>query len=492
MKSIYSLLVCTLLFSSTLFGYTRGLKERIDGVGDIAPETTISLGKGVTDFRGVNRDTVTLNTPHTNPPDSTLILDSKRSIFILDSYDLETLEPGLINKIKEVVSGNAPEIEVKNGKYELEDFYIMANFVHHMSPADNQDFFIAIVPKDIEVERIIFQLEWFGDGAGGHTQVRMIMDRPIVLIPQKADVYTAMTLQNNQGKADIVYSLQAARVQGGNPEWNPIEGIMGEYANALQFFSVEAKAKKQIFTSVIEQFELTNLDKAQKRAIFDAARINSDSMEETKIYNTILNSCVSHAILALRGNENGQTGQYLGIKNIDTRIFNPYTVINQLRETIINDFSGDRLAVDPMEQTLNQEFSEFSAYGTIKTEEARKQTEAYRALAPIEKSLFADALIAAQIEDVIRKIAIFIVDNNITYDEVLLFVEGAKKVANGELSLERAFPQSEESQTLYKSIETALNDAIDGDDRKNSLLELLTFLTTVQTQDLETASKENR
>ena len=477
MKPFYSLFVCALLFSSTSFAYNRGLQERIDGVGQIATETTISLGQGVVDFSGQNREELTLTTRHTQVPNSNLILDQKRSIKLLDSYDIEELDVSLRDLILK-------ELKSSGG---MDDNFVMANFVHHMSPADNQDFFIAIIPKDISVERVIFQVEWFGNGTGGHNQVRMVLDQPITLIPQKADVYTSMILQNENGKADIVYSLLAAPVLGGEKGWGPLSGIMGEFSNALQFFSVEAMAKRQIYVSVIDQHELTNLSALQKRAILDAAMITSDQLEETTIYNTILNSCVTHSMIALRGSKDSTTGEHLGIKNINTQIFNPYTVIAQLKETPLDASGNKKLEVKKIIRTMNEEFSQFEAYGEIMTEAKRRSTNSYQTLAPLEATLFADLSVAKKVEDIIRKIAIYIVDNKVTYQGATEFIEKAKQVATREARAEDIF--DEKSNQFFNNISTAWEAAVDSG--KHPLTELLTFLSSVQSQDLQKVSQEN-
>ncbi len=361
---------------------TRSTHEKIFGSDQMSAkqEVKVKIGK--------KSQVIELFSPRAQ---QTLITDKKRSIVLIENNSqLSELPDALVHKIKSQTQKS------------VENFYIMANFVHSdiNDPSQNR-FYIAIIPRSVNVTSIYYQVEWFGAGVGAHNQIRMKLSEPIKLIAQDSEDEPVYTLDN----ADIVYSLQAARAEDGEQNWDVFKGVMGEYANALQFFSATSKARLQIERSFVENYEILNLSAEQKRAVFKKALLTSNEEQETGIYNTVFNSCVTHALSALQG----------GLNSIDTQHFNPYTVIEMIKK----NKDGVKLKKT---KSFNEEFSALIDDGEIMTMEMIQNQESYKKFKLVE-----DLVMKAEFDEFIKNITYFIIENKITFDDVKSLVSDLKK-----------------------------------------------------------------
>lgn len=315
----------------------------------------------------------------------------KRSIVLIDNLEqmeIDLAEP-LVQKIKNATSALG-----------FSNYYVFANFVHSaiFNPSAT-DFYIAVIPKAAKVDKVFFHIEWFGAGVGAHNQIRMILNQPITLIPQLTGEKT-VTLNS----ADLIYTLQAVRAEGGDQNWDPLKGTMGEFANALQMYSTPSKARTQITTSVIESYELLGLTEAQRKQIFEKAITTSNNEQEAGIYNTIFNSCVTHALIALK----------VGMPNIDIYHFNPYSVLTMLQKQHPVNLQAT--------QTLNEEFAPLVADRTkIMTWDRIRQTPGYVRTQP-----FLPIVQTPGFDRILRAIGVFIAEEKITYPVVRELVNEIK------------------------------------------------------------------
>ena len=450
MKQIISTIALFTLFSTLLFAdvkVPRSLEAILNGDALLDQSTTVSLGEGVVDFQGNLRKDITLTSVHSSPENGRSTIDSvlrksdygtahKRSVYELTKAEIDQLPRDLKVLVYAAVKEKHAEIttpEWNQAKAKLlsetefvekgfENYKVLANFAHHKNAESKQSFYVLVIPNDALVEKTIFQIEWFGNGAGAHNQIRMIFDQPFVAIPQdpEADAYSLQVVQNDSKKADIVYSLQTPRLEGGGTEWSVFEGAMGEYANTIQLYSIQAKAKRQVYQSVIKQYELTNLSQPQKQAIFEAGLVNAQQLGDTTIYNTVLNSCITHALIALRGLPTEDGTSFQGAAKVNPLWFNPYSVFERL--TSEADLQTNYLG------TLNSEFEHYNEYAPagekVLSEADRMETEAYKKIAPFEKTL----LQTNAFDDFVRKLAILIVDKKITAKQANGAIEKAQKV----------------------------------------------------------------
>ena len=499
----YVLLFLSLLFV-TFNGYTvdkvpRSLEERLDGVGYIDRTTQAPV-----QFQDQD---VVLQSPHADPANPEALTDSafrrdewgtghKRSIVLLDRSGVDSLSnKELRQAIYATVGVKGSGISTKKWKLfretvknrtkfsatGFENFHIIGNFVHHIDASAEQSFFVAIVPKTATVSNLLLQMEWFGDGAGGHSQIRFILDQNFIAIPQVADQYSPFVISNKDGKGDFVYSLQALRVNGGITKWSPIEGLMGEYANALQFFSTPSKAKRQIFDSYVAQYEITSLTPKQKQSILEAALVRSNTLEDSTIYNTVFNSCITHALYALRGLPSaGKPGQYYGMSGVDPAWFNPYTVVQRVKGTGAVLEQGVKFP-----ESTNKEFlSSFTSPEgkTVLSYADIQATESYKTLKPLTSTI----LSLDSTEDLIRAIAFDLIQSQLTLAEVEEAIASIQKlIASKDLSEAKL---TKTQLVLYKLIKDRLQEyspkiaAESGKKVSAEMTDVLTVLSMLQTQ----------
>ena len=104
----------------------------------------------------------------------------------------------------------------------------------------------------------------------------MVLNTQVVAVPQFDQSYSAFVFDNGQNQGDITYTLQAARVEGGEQDWAPLKGVMGEFGNALQIFNTRTLAMDQIKRSYVKEYRIPNLTDIQKNDIFKTAILDSD------------------------------------------------------------------------------------------------------------------------------------------------------------------------------------------------------------------------
>ena len=440
MRSIYIIFGVLIFFTNTLMAEPRSLMQRLNGDSTLTASHTI-LFKETTKKRSEDfRASVNLTTPYLNYPDNKLRTDEKRSIMLLNHENIEELEYELKKEIYKVSQNKGP-LKFKNTG--LSSFHIFANFVHSRPGSNEPDFYIAMIPKNIDVKKVIFQIEWFGSGAGAHTQIRMIFDQPIMAIPQRSTDYSAQIVSNisdtestnSIGVADIIFSPETVQVESGQLNEAPFKGIMGEYGTALQFFSTPVKAKKQIGVSVVKEYEILNLEQSQKNAVFNAAISTSNKEEETTIYHTIFNSCVTHTLRALQGTYNSKNKTYQGLSGIDTHLFNPYSVLEKISKSYRG---GTRYR-----GTLNDEFS-YLVNNKVMTEDARKATESYKKIAPLTENILKNEAF----DRIMRQLAFFILDEGITYDQI----QGLTPLASQKGATIADIPKTDASKAVIAKI----------------------------------------
>ncbi|MEM7647244.1 MAG: hypothetical protein AAF203_10060, partial [Pseudomonadota bacterium] len=235
--------------------------------------------------------------------------------------------------------------------------------------------------------------------------------------------------QVNSSKGDLVYTLQAARVKGGEQDWQPLSGIMGEFGNALQFFDTRTLMIDQISRSVMDEHQLDNLSPEAGKAILEAALQISNEEQEIGIYNTVFASCVTYALKALKA----------GIPEIDSTWFNPYSIAQKVSAAhgkgttftgaAMNDLYGPYL--DGQEMTH---------------EKIRNQNkELTTAIAALRKPV----LETEAFDNLIRKIALYVNKEAITYDQLKEFMFEINKP---EADIKKV-PQTEAGQQLISQIE---------------------------------------
>ena len=244
------------------------------------------------------------------------------------------------------------------GSSNLNDYYIFAHYVHGLKADRKSRYWIAIVPKNVKIENIMLHIEWFVEGAGAHFQYRMILDRPIVLLPEnkvpntdwhlklvdstKMNSHKSLTQTEPMlAKGDFVYTLLATRTMNGSQSWDPIKGITGAYANAYSFQSTEHIAEDQTNRNFVEQIELIIPNQEFAIGILHHTLNFADNRKENDIYNTIFNSCVTAALAGLYANGAGYS--------IDPSAFNPYRIKKM--------FKSKGFIKDTKVLSLNSEFN---------------------------------------------------------------------------------------------------------------------------------------
>lgn len=460
MKKFAATLGLFTLFSTLLFAdiiVPRSVDDRLAGIGFINEKTTTIIAH--------NNEKVALSSRHVDLNNANSIFNSelardesgtahKRSIVLLSQNDIDLMNNReLRNAIYAAVGEKNKEISKSQWKLfrdtvksktqfkktGFSNFYIVGNFVHHINASSQQSFFVAIIPKNIKVAKLLYQIEWFGNGLGGSNQLRMVFNQNFIAIPQMAAAYTPFIIQNQSGLADIVYSSEILRAQGSLKSPSISAGLTGEYANALQLYSVQSMAKRQVFKSVVKQYELTNLSEKQKIASFQAALSLSHGLQDTSIYNSVFNGSINHALLALRGLPTADGKGYLGATQIDPSWFNPYSVLNKISESgITTKFAG----------TLNNEFSYLKPpIGlTVMSDADLETTQGYKQL----KKLRTQLLQTAGFDQFMKDVAIHLLQNNINHDKVQNIFKQAQTIFEEGNNPSRKLKG--ESKKLYKEI----------------------------------------
>ncbi len=424
MKSFAFLFLSVFLSSSFLLANQldsdRSILQRMTGDNAYLPATqSIDLGEEINGLNpGEKISALTLNTPHAG---KSLQLQGKRSIVLLEESDLNQVDESLKMAIQEVVNNKSEalkEIGIEYSKPGVENFYVLANYEASQSAGAPSEWFVAVIPHDVVVEEVILQTEWFGTGAGGHNQVRLILDTPVVAIPQSAHTHTPFVFDYN-GKGDLTYALQAARIQGAEQDWAPLKGVMGEFSNALQLFDTRTLALDQISRSVIDGLTVLKIDEnmtaAEKRevgkktkAVLVKAIVDSDSEQELSIYNTVFASCVTYALKALKA----------GIPEIKTTWFNPYSIERNVVQAM-------GISTNKVLNSMNDQYGPLlrSLGGKVMTRKEIAKTKAANAV----RSLREPVLMRTEFDEIVQKITVFIIQEGITYNQVQIFIEEAQK-----------------------------------------------------------------
>ncbi len=436
MKFHHTVTIGLLFFCNVALATPRGLSERINGVGYLPTSETVLLDQPIEGLDGTPKTSVTLSTPNRPGQGNRLKLDEKRSVVKIDEQSIKDLDQDLQLAILEVVNNKSSSLQERGVTFPeegLANFHVFGNFRAARTPNDASDWFIAIVPISVEITEVIFQMEWFGGGAGAHTQIRMVSDYPIVAIPQSSDTYEPYVFANYNNQGDMIFTLQATRVQGGEQDWEPLKGVMGEFGIALQIFETRTLALDQIKRSVVKEYQLSGLSRKQKKNIFLEALQLSHSQDQPSIYNTVFASCVTYALKALKA----------GIPSIQTSWFNPYSIVEKVSTAHGQglDFTG----------TMNDSFGPLID-GEVMTLEKIIQNN--QQLTSLVNSLRRPILENKSFDQLIQKIALFIVEEGFTYSQVEEFMQ-AMKQPNSKVA---SSPQTRDGRRLTAEINRIWNE----------------------------------
>lgn len=340
--------------------------------------------------------------------------DQRSIVLIQDFEQLNDLPEPLIQKIRASMDKNQ----------NIRDFYIFANFVHSSIPdTDKTNHYIAVIPRKVRVEKLILQVERFGSSVGAQIQLRFVLNQGFKMIPQESDSYPILTLN----KGDLIYSLQTTATMELEKTWNPLKSLTGEFANALQFASTEAKAKQKITRSVVESYEFADWNTSQKKAVFERALSNSHRQQENGIHNLVFNSGLTHTLLALKA----------GHKGIRTAHFNPYSLVEMLESSM-----GTKLHPLP---NLNEEFASLiPKHGEMMTWDKIQKQEAHKKIAPLM-----DLLRNPAFEQVLREVSEFIIERKITYPSVQQAYQDGNKNGDRETA---TFSPKQLGSALWKKV----------------------------------------
>ncbi len=461
MKSFSFLFLTVFLSSSFLLAnqldVERTFLQRISGDNAYLPQyQDIELGEEIDGLKdGEKISSLILSSPTREADGNQLKLESKRSIVLMDESSLGELDESLADAITEVVDNKSEllnELNIEYSKPGIENFYVLGNFEAARTPGAESEWFVALIPKDVVVEKVILQTEWFGSGAGGHNQIRMILNQPVVGIPQSSHSHTPFVFAYDGDKGDITYALQAARVKGGEQDWAPLKGVMGEFGNALQFFDTRTLALDQITRSVVDDLVVLDVEsvtgstekakiRKQTSSVLVQAIVDSDSEQELSIYHTVFASCVTYALKALKA----------GIPEIKTTWFNPYSINVQVQNVLGSNWTLIR-------SSMNDTYGPYleSLGGDVMTWEKIRKT--HPQMSNLVRNLKGPVLQNPAFDRIVQKVAVFIIQEGITYSQVKNFVEKAKQ--HGAVLAD--IPKSSEGQQLMLQIEELWKQAFPG------------------------------
>lgn len=302
----------------------------------------------------------------------------------------------------------------------ISDYLFVANLMHSFVKKNKAKKWLAIFPNNFSVNKVIYQIEWFHQGYGGHSQLRFQLNNKILLLDQfKAENSNwkekFVNSENNKLltmntknvlsmliPGDIVLTLNAVRVNDGPTQWDPLMGLLGTYANAYSFLSTSHIADVAKDKNKIEQMELELTD-TQKRDIFLYSLQYSNKYQEKQIYNSIFNSCITASFEFLYADG-------YGIK-ISSDVFNPYLV----KEHLNNNVSYHNIS------ELN---AEYFAYNLDQVKKEYKSTEAF-----INSNLH--ILKSKTFNDIAREIAFSMNELNWDYKLSLQFLKDLKDINEG-------------------------------------------------------------
>lgn len=281
-------------------------------------------------------------TLHADRPGDALGLTGKRSLIEVPRSQVVQNDSQISNFLIKAASGFNPPMPIAG----LESQYrAYSNFMHGLvntepfstafQPKLVSNFWNLAVPANVKVKQAIFQIQWFGEGTGGHAQIRFLLDQPLAIFPQASGGTGSLAPRVIPG--DLVYTLFTLRSERGRQDWGAVTGLTGAFANAYSVGSTQTLAELQTGESLIEQYEL-NLNDSQLNALFAYALARGTRSGHSEIYNLVLNSCITAAMQALN----------VADSRVNPWIFNPYILRGELSKL---NLLGRQL------QSLNQEFN---------------------------------------------------------------------------------------------------------------------------------------
>ena len=469
-------LLSVFLCSSFLFAQNhldRSLIQRLAGDQAFLPTSqTIPLDSAVANFRGEAVSSLTLTAPQRSNRDNLLLLkDKRRSVVKITQSNISQLGDEMQTAISQVVNNNSSTLRDENIQYSqtgLNEFMVFGNFAASREPGMPLEFFVAVIPKNTRFHQVSFQTEWFGGGPGAHNQVRFVFDKPIVAIPQNGDNYVPVIFNHYQGRGDITFTLQAARVQGGDPEWSPIKGLMGEYGVALQIYDTRTLAVEQIQRSVMDDLYIIDVANANSaddviamsekaKSMLQGAIDMADREQELSIYNTVFASCVTYALKVVK----------MGFPQVSTLWFNPYSAHLRIAALLGNTRLERASMNEAHGESVRSLGGEVMAHELGQSQDAAT-TQLVRSLNPILQS--------EEFDRVIHMIAAFIVQENIRVEQVNAFAQGVMNYTGNNLESVAATP---EGQQLARQMQELWQREFPGAD----IAQLIGALQTLRTQN---------
>jgi hypothetical protein len=376
-KSLFVSILLTTALSTSAFGQKMSRKFILKNAPVVSAEK--------------NKDLTLIS----DKPNDKLIRVQKRSSIEFANTPIPSFE--IRNMfIEKTVSNKNKNYKILKNQLYTNGFRVFNNFVHGMKSkrpfdklvaTDEAQFWFAIIPKDAVASESIFQMEWFGSGAGGHAQIRVKLNSPILLVDPNDDKKSQFIV------GDFVYTLMAIGTENGQKSWGPLPGLTGVFANTYMLASTQHMANVQVHENYIEQFSL-KLSSDQNQKLLGHVLNRGSEVAEKEIYNLVYNSCIHAALKAVNAARAG----------VDTWLFNPYLVVPHLKSLGI-------IAATPM-ISFNDEFK--GPQRTIETPENKK------ALELINKNL--NLIQSPAFQDSIRLLAQTVIEDRWTYNELDMII----------------------------------------------------------------------
>lgn len=402
MNPSLALLICTLLLSPISYASDRGLFERLNGEGSLPTEQTIELARPIQNFEGQLSKKITLRALHGDHQEQRLKLDKNRSIVLIDqkattrNNSINDLAPSLKKSVLNVVNGKSQVLAQRGIQYSkkgMENFYVFGNFRASRKIGDRAEWFIAIIPKSVQVEELFLDLAWLGSGAGANCQIRFTLNKPIVVIPQADETYVPQILENGYGKGDLVFHTQATSIEKGKEKWSPMVGLSGAFGSALMLEDTRTLALEQIKSSVVKEYRLNNLNATEKKKILLMALQLSNAKQEMGIYHSVFAGATNASMRVLKA----------GIPAIDTTWFNPYTILQKVGRAHGRgmDYNG----------SLNDQFGPILDGKGVMSQELLQKSKDYKFTSTRRHLLQSEIF-----EDFTQKVSLFLLDRGLSQD----------------------------------------------------------------------------
>lgn len=270
-------------------------------------------------------------------------------------------------------------IVVKNFTHGMEDFTESDLSVKKINDSQRANYWYMVVPKQVKVQEIFVQRDWFSSGLGTHGQLRFKLNSPLLLIPQNVsesakasqkiedltknrwqDQFLAKPFSSIAIPGDLVYSLFALRYQGGPDDWSFMTGIGGAFANAYTLSSVSHNLVYLGTGDYVEQNALIEPETLGTRTFFSVLE-RSNNFAEKNIYHLIFNSCITEMNAALSAKGKGYPLQKLGVQSTS---FNPYR-FKELLKPLFKNQNGEDMSMNeefnfgPKEKSIHPQVAQF-------------------------------------------------------------------------------------------------------------------------------------